>query len=89
MVADRDNESVLDYQDATHSAFLWLMGDIIEQIRKSGREADVTVCGEVASDARVFPHLVRMGYRSFSVSPLSAASFRSTCAGLSLNNGVY
>ncbi len=88
MAADRDNESVIDYQDATHPAFLWLMRHIIEQARKAGREADVTVCGEVASDARVFPHLVRMGYRSFSVSPVSAASFRSTCAGLSLNDGV-
>ena len=80
MAADRDNESVLHYQDATNPAFLWLLHHIIEQARKAGREGDVTVCGEIASDMRVFPHLVRMGYRSFSISPVSAAPFRSECA---------
>jgi phosphoenolpyruvate-protein phosphotransferase (PTS system enzyme I) len=85
MAADRDNESVLHYQDATHPAFLWLLSHIMEQARNAGREGDVTVCGEVASDMRVFPHLVRMGYRSFSVSPVSAALFRSVCAGFNVN----
>ncbi|MBN1863708.1 MAG: phosphoenolpyruvate--protein phosphotransferase [Victivallales bacterium] len=85
MAADRDNESVLNYQDATHPAFLWLLRHVIEQVRSVGREADVTVCGEVASDMRVFPHLVRMGYRSFSVSPVSSAAFRSVCADVDLN----
>jgi phosphotransferase system enzyme I (PtsI) len=85
MAADRDNESVLDYQDATNPAFLWFLRHIIEQTRSVGREADVTVCGEVASDMRVFPHLVRMGYRSFSISPVFAAHFRSVCAAFNLN----
>jgi len=57
----------------------------MEQARNAGREGDVTVCGEVASDMRVFAHLVRMGYRSFSVSPVSAAPFRSVCAGFNVN----
>jgi len=88
MAADRDNESVLHYQDATNPAFLWLLRHIIDQARNVGREADVTVCGEVASDMRVFPHLVRMGYRSFSISPVSAAPFRSVCAGFKSNEPV-
>ncbi len=85
MAADRDNESVLNYQDASHPAFLWLLRHIIEQARSVRREADVTVCGEVASDMRLLPHLVHMGYRSFSVSPISAAAFRSVCVGVNLN----
>ncbi len=88
MAADRDNESVLHYQDATNPAFLWLLRHIIEQARNAGRQGDVTVCGEVASDMRVFPQLVRMGYRSFSVSPVSAASFRSECALFNLNKPI-
>jgi len=88
MAADRDNESVLHYQDATNPAFLWLMGHIIQQARNIGREADVTVCGEIASDPQVFPHLVRLGYRSFSIAPVSAASFRSVCANFNLNTPV-
>jgi phosphoenolpyruvate-protein phosphotransferase (PTS system enzyme I) len=85
MAADRDNESVLHYQDATNPAFLWLLRHIIEQARNVGREADVTVCGEVASDMQVIPHLVRMGYRSFSIAPVSAAPFRSVCTAFNLN----
>jgi len=88
MAADRDNESVLHYQDATNPAFLWLLRHIIEQARNAGREADVAVCGEVASDMKVFPHLVRMGYRSFSISPVSAAPFRSVCTGFNLNEPI-
>jgi len=88
MAADRDNESVLHYQDAANPAFLWLLRHIIEQARNAGREADVTVCGEVASDMKVFPHLVRMGYRSFSISPVSATPFRSVCTGFTLNEPI-
>jgi phosphotransferase system enzyme I (PtsI) len=85
MAADRDNESVINYQDATSPAFLWFMRHIIEQAREAGREHDVTICGEIASDARVIPHLLRMGYRSFSVSPVFATAFRKVCGSLSLN----
>ena len=88
MAAERDNESGLHYQDATNPAFLWLRRHIIEQARNVGREDDVTVCGEVASDMQVFPHLVRMGYRSFSISPVSASPFRSVCASFNSNEAV-
>lgn len=88
MAADRDNENVIHYQDATSPAFLWLMEHIIKQARNMGREADVTVCGEVASDMRALPHLLHMGYRSFSVSPVSATFFRSTCAEFYVDKGT-
>ena len=87
MAADRDNESVIHYQDGTSPAFLWLMEHIIKQAREMGHESDVTVCGEVASDMRVVPHLLRMGYRCFSVSPVSATLFRDTCAEFSVDWG--
>jgi len=80
MAADRDNERVARYNDAASPPFLWLMKHIIDQARQAGREADVTICGEVTSDARVLPHLLRMGYRSFSVSPVSATLVRNVCA---------
>jgi phosphotransferase system enzyme I (PtsI) len=84
MAADRDNERVIQYNDAKDPAFLWLLQVIIDQARVSGREADVTVCGEVASDVRVLPHLLRMGFRSFSISPVSTDLFRDACAHFSL-----
>jgi len=88
MAADRDNESVIHYLDSSRSSFLWLMRHIIDQAKEVGREKDVTVCGEVASDPRVFPHLIKMGFRSFSVPPVAAASFRNTCRNLHLNPDI-
>ena len=79
MAADRDNESVIQYQDAASPAFLWILEHIITEARKLGREMDVTVCGEVATEARMLPHLLRMGYRAFSIPPASATVFRVAC----------
>lgn len=79
MAADRDNESVIQYQDAANPAFLWLLEHIITEARKAGREMDVTVCGEVATDVRVLPHLLHMGYLAFSIPPVSATIFRAAC----------
>jgi phosphotransferase system enzyme I (PtsI) len=79
MAADRDNERVVQYNDATTPAFLWLLKHIIVQAAKVGRERDVTVCGEIASDARMLPHLLRLGYRSFSIAPVAANMVRDAC----------
>jgi len=79
MAADRDNENVIQYQDAANPAFLWLLEHIITEARKAGREMDVTMCGEVATDARMLPHLLRMRYRVFSIPPVSATIFRAAC----------
>ncbi len=80
MAADRNNERVLHYSDATAPAFLWLLEYIIDQAGSMGRAADVTVCGEIASDPRVVPHLLRLGYRSFSIAPVAATMVREVCA---------
>lgn len=88
MAADRDNERVIHYNDATNPAFLWLMEHVIRQAQNIGREADVAVCGEVASDRRVLPHLLCMGYRSFSVAPVASAIIRGVCSEFSMNAGT-
>lgn len=88
MAADRDNERVAQYNDAASPAFLWLMEHVIRQAQNIGRDADVTVCGEVASDGRVLSHLLRMGYRSFSVSPVSTAIIRGVCSEFTMNAGT-
>jgi phosphotransferase system enzyme I (PtsI) len=80
MAADRNNEEVLHYSDPTAPAFLWLLRYIIDQAAEVGRVDDVTVCGEIASDPRVLPHLLRLGYRSFSISPVTATAIRKVCA---------
>jgi len=81
MGADRDNEEVLHYNDAEHSAFLWLLQFIVEQARALGRENDVMMCGVIASRPDLIPGLLGLGYRSFSIAPVSAVAVRDAVAG--------
>ena len=80
MGADRDNEEVLHYNDAENGAFLWLLQFIIKQARLLGRENDVMVCGEMASRPELIPGLIGLGYRSFSIAPVSAPAVRDAVA---------
>ncbi len=84
MAADRDNERVLKYNDIENRAFLWLLQFMIERATEIGRQDDITVCGEVASRPDFIPRLLAFGYRSFSISPVAAASVRKACAGTDL-----
>ena len=84
MAADRDNEQVLHYNDTENSAFLWLMKFIIHQAKDLGREYDVTICGEIASQPHIIPLLLRLGYRSFSISPVAATNIRNVCVNTDL-----
>jgi len=80
MAADRDNEQVVEYNDPTNPAFLWLLEFILAEAGKTGREDDVAICGEIASNLEMIPRLLRMGYRSFSIAPVVADQFRKLCA---------
>ncbi len=80
MAADRDNEQVVEYNDPTNPAFLWLLEFILAEAGKTGHEDDVAICGEIASNLEMIPRLLRMGYRSFSIAPVIADAFRTLCA---------
>jgi phosphotransferase system enzyme I (PtsI) len=85
MAADRDNEAVLQYGDSTNKAFLYLLRFMIERAAEMGRVEDVTICGEMASDPNLILLLIHMGYRSFSISPVSAGSIREVISDIDLN----
>jgi len=85
MAADRDNEAVLHYSDNTNKAFLYLLSFMIEKADEMGRVRDVTICGEMASDPHLIPLLIHAGYRSFSISPVSAQSIRDVIANIDLS----
>lgn len=74
--SDRDNPDVVAYQELESSGFQTLLGHIMNQARALGREKDVYVCGEMASDPDGAKLLVRMGVTSLSVTPGSAAEVR-------------
>jgi len=80
MAADRDNERVVQYNEPTHPAFLWLLEHVMRQASQIGRAADVAVCGEIASDPRMLPHLLRLKYRAFSITPVAAQIVRDVIA---------
>ncbi|MBL7077500.1 MAG: phosphoenolpyruvate--protein phosphotransferase [Kiritimatiellae bacterium] len=80
MAADRDNEDVVPYSDPDSEAFLWLLEFVINEASDALRAHDVTVCGEVASRKHMVPKLIKMGYLSFSVSPVMADEIRDVIA---------
>ena len=82
--SDRDNPEVAAYQDLEHSGLGHLLEVVMSQARALGREEDVRVCGELASDPEGVVLLARAGVRSMSIAPGSAVLVRSTLAGLSL-----
>jgi phosphoenolpyruvate-protein phosphotransferase (PTS system enzyme I) len=88
MAADRDNEDVFQYRDYGNAAFLRLLRFIIEEATKMGREKDVSFCGEMASHPSFLPILLRVGFRSFSISPISAHAVRKIVAKTDLSNPV-
>jgi phosphoenolpyruvate-protein phosphotransferase len=65
LVAGRDNATVSDYYEDTHSSMLRLLGIIIAEA--SGKP--VTICGEMAGREEVIPTLLDLGFRAFSISP--------------------
>jgi phosphotransferase system enzyme I (PtsI) len=84
MAADRDNEAVLHYGDNTNKSFVYLLRFMIERAAELGRAGDVTICGEMASDPRLIPLLIDMGYRSFSITAVSAPSIREVISNIDL-----
>jgi len=84
VAADRDNDAVLMYENFENKAFLWLLGFIIERAVESGKEKNVTICGEVASHPELVPLLLSLGFRSLSITPTSAKSTRNAIANTDL-----
>jgi len=84
VAADRDNDAVLMYENFENKAFLWLLKFIIERAVELGKEKNVTICGEVASNPELVPLLLSLGFRSLSITPTSAKSTRNAIANTDL-----
>ncbi|HEY1235943.1 MAG TPA: phosphoenolpyruvate--protein phosphotransferase [Candidatus Binatia bacterium] len=65
MAAGRDDATVGEYYDETHSSIFRLLGIILREA--SGKP--VTICGELAGRAEVIPTLLALGFRGLSLSP--------------------
>jgi len=65
MAAGRDDATVAEYYDETHSSVIRLLGIIIGDA--SGKP--ITICGELAGRAELIPTLLELGFRGLSISP--------------------
>ncbi len=82
--ADRNNPEVISYYNPRNSAFIWLLRYIISAAAKIGRQNDVNICGELASDPEFIPQLLKAGYRVLSISPVSSEKVRSKIRSINL-----
>jgi phosphotransferase system enzyme I (PtsI) len=67
LAADREDESIAPYYQPLHPAVLRLLHAVVEGARSAGRE--LTICGEMAGDARHTELLLGLGLRELSVAP--------------------
>jgi phosphotransferase system enzyme I (PtsP) len=64
---DRTNPAVSSLYPTNNKAFLALLEHIYQRVAKTGRKLEI--CGEIAADERILSHLIKTGYRIFSLNP--------------------
>jgi len=74
--ADRENAAVMNYQDVEQSGLYAILEIVMNAARQAGRENDISVCGELASDPQGARELAKLGVRSLSITPHAADDVR-------------
>lgn len=80
--ADRNNASVAQYLTPDASGLFAALEWMIHRARHVGRERDLIVGGEVASDPAIAARLIQMGYSSLIVVPMASPSVRAAVGGV-------
>jgi len=74
LAIDRNDDAVSHLYDPTHPAVLYLLWHTIKTANKAG--VPVSICGEMAGDARLTRLLLGMGLRKFSMPPANLLSVK-------------
>ncbi|MDH3733144.1 MAG: phosphoenolpyruvate--protein phosphotransferase [Gemmatimonadota bacterium] len=74
LAVDRGNARLAHLSDALHPAMLRLYARVFEQASSSGLE--IAVCGDLATDPTGLAVLLGIGYRDFSIAPVSFPEIR-------------
>ena len=74
LAADRNNDAVASVYNPLHPALLRLLAQLLDSGSQAG--LPVSVCGEIAGDARLVPLLLALGLREFSLHPSSLLAVR-------------
>ena len=74
--ADRNNASVAQYLTPEASGLLTALDWMIQRAREVGRERDLLIGGEVASDPSVAARMAAMGYSALIIVPMASPNVR-------------
>ena len=84
LAVDRNNDALGDLYSPLHPGVLRLLAHVIGAGAQHG--VPVTVCGEMAGDARLAPLLLALGLREFSLHPSGLLELRRTIRGCRLED---
>jgi phosphotransferase system enzyme I (PtsI) len=74
LAIDRTDSAVADLYNPAHPAVTALLSQVLNACGAAGKP--VSVCGEMAGDARYTHHLLSLGLRQFSLNPSQAAAVK-------------
>ncbi len=74
LAIDRTDAAVAALYDPVHPAVTALLSQVLSACAEAGKP--VSVCGEMAGDARYTHHLLQLGLRQFSLNPSQAAAVK-------------
>ena len=74
LAIDRTDAAVAPLYDPVHPAVTTLLSSLLKACAAAGKP--VSVCGEMAGDARYTHHLLNLGLRQFSLNPSQAATVK-------------
>lgn len=83
LAIDRNDDAVSHLYDPTHPAVLYLIWHTIKTANKAG--VPVSICGEMAGDARLTRLLLGMGLRKFSMPPANLLAVKQIVLGAHLD----
>jgi phosphotransferase system enzyme I (PtsP) len=87
LAVDRTNEMVSKLYLSHHPAILRAIENVVS-VARSHRK-DVSICGDIARDAKMIPFLLGVGLRKISLSPRQMFEIQQTVESVSMESAVY
>jgi len=81
--ADRGNERVGDLQSPNHPAVIAFLKSIVDQAHAAKRE--ISICGEIAGQAKYLPLLLGIGLRNLSAEPTAVSVIKARVGDFDVN----
>lgn len=86
LAVDRTNEKVANFYNSFHPAVLRSLHKIAKTAIKEN--VDLSICGDVVTDARMVPFLLGIGIRKFSMDPRFIGKVQSVVKNIDMGNAI-